>query len=427
MATGGRRFRSFVVLLAVCLTLSVSVALPTTPVTSSQSSSSSDDKLSISCLSGNCQHDTTTVTVGGKIHFRCLTAEGHDVSQKISWFHNGRNILNRPCDTNSITLQEPCIMSGAHFETLVINSLSTSDAGNFKCCYANCVSSSQDISVTVLPTLIITKPILPKKQLSPAPTTSTNTLRSTSAISTPVPLAIQSVDPTFSAPMKGTEMFTRFQSVTEGITPEPTETTMVDPERTMYFGPTKSVVDKTVIGNNKDSGGNLDGKVWVIAGTFVGGLIFVVVVIVIVCVVVFTDRCKQPPEGNSSEEPLSRLSNSDNCDTITSIEGHPQDELVSMQPSCDESRHDAPISPIQADSLVRVHHLEDMEKRIRGDISQTGNQLGKQVVDVGKQVVDVGDQVADLGDELAERGNQPRNNNNAPMVQTSSIPTETAL
>ena len=110
------------------------------------------DKLAISCLSGNCQHDTTSVTVGGKIHFRCLTAEGHDVSQNIFWFRNGRNILNRPCSTNSITLQEPCVMWGAHFETLVINYLFTSDAGNYKCCYANCVSSSQDISVAVLQT-----------------------------------------------------------------------------------------------------------------------------------------------------------------------------------------------------------------------------------------------------------------------------------
>ena len=109
-------------------------------------------KLAISCLSGNCQYDTTSVTVGGKIHFLCLTAERHHVSEQVFWFHNGRNILNRPCITNSITLQEPCIMLGTHFETLVINSLSTSDVGNYKCCYANCVSSSQDILVTVLQT-----------------------------------------------------------------------------------------------------------------------------------------------------------------------------------------------------------------------------------------------------------------------------------
>ena len=109
-------------------------------------------KLAISCLSGNCQHDTMSVIVGGKIHFHCLTAEGHDVSEQVFWFHNGTNMLNRPCSTNSITLQEPCIMLGTHFETLVINSLSTSDAGNYKCCYANCVNSSQDISVTLLQT-----------------------------------------------------------------------------------------------------------------------------------------------------------------------------------------------------------------------------------------------------------------------------------
>ncbi|XP_062499324.1 uncharacterized protein LOC134176681 isoform X2 [Corticium candelabrum] len=384
-------------MLVVCFSLFCLVDFPnvhSAPIATTPplpSPSSSDGKLAISCLSGNCQHDTMSVIVGGKIHFHCLTAEGHDVSEQVFWFHNGTNMLNRPCSTNSITLQEPCIMLGTHFETLVINSLSTSDAGNYKCCYANCVNSSQDISVTLLQTLVITEPILPEKQLSLAPTTSTNTMRSTSAINTRAPLATESSYPTFSASMKGTEVSTRFQSVTAGIMSQPMETTMVDPEATMYFSPTKFVVDEGVIASNKESGGNLDEKVSAIAGAFVGGF----VIVVIICVLVFTNRCRQPPQGNSSEEPLSQPSNSHN---ITSNEDRPQ--------------HDAPVLPCK-DSLVRAHDLQDMEKRIRGDISQTRNQLSKQVKEVG--------------DELAERGNQQGDTNNASIVHTSSSRTETVL
>ena len=220
-------------------------------------------------------------------------------------------------------------------------------------------------------------------------------IRSTSAISTHAPLATQSAYPTFSASMKGTEMSTRFQSVTAGIMSQPMETTMVDPEATMYFSPTKLVVDESVIANNKDSGGNLDENVSAIAGAFLGGFGGGFVIIVIICVLVFTNRCRQPPQGNSSEESLSQPSNSHN---ITSNEDHPQ--------------HDAPVL-LCKDSLVRDRDLQDMEKRIRGDISQTRNQLSKQVREVG--------------DELAERGNQQGDTNNASMVHTSSSRTETVL
>ena len=209
-------------------------------------------------------------------------------------------------------------------------------------------------------------------------------MRSTSAINTHTPLVTQSAYPMFSASMKGTEVSTRFQSVTAGIMSQPMETTMVDPEATMYFSPTKFVVDEGVIASNKESGGNLDEKVSAIAGAFVGGL----VIVVIICVLVFTSRCRQPPQGNSSEEPLSQPSNED----------HPQ--------------HDASVLPCK-DSLVRVHDLQDMEKRIRGDISQTRNQMSKQVREVG--------------DELAERSNQQGDTNNASMVHTSSSRTETVL
>ena len=241
-------------------------------------------------------------------------------------------------------------------------------------------------------------------------------MRSTPAISTPASLATQSADPvTFSTLMKGTEMSTRFQSVTAGITSKATETITVDPEGTMYLRLTNSVVDKTVIGNNKDSGGSLDEKVLVIAGAFVGGLV-IVVIIVIICVLVFTSRCQQPSKRNS-EEHLSQPSNSHN---ITRDKDHPQYDLVFIQPVCDESRPDASDLFSQVNSIVRVHHLQDMEKRIRGDISQTGNQLGKQVAEFG-------DQVADLGDELAEHGNQHRNSYGASVVHTSSSRTETVL
>ena len=215
-------------------------------------------------------------------------------------------------------------------------------------------------------------------------------MRSTSAISTPV-------DPTFSALMKGTEVSTR-------ITSEPTETITVDPEATMYFSPTNSVVDESVREENKDSGGNFDEKVPVIAGAFVGGLV-IIVIIVIICVLVFTSRCKQPPEGNSSEEPLPRSPDSDN---ITS------NELVPIEHRCDESRHDAPGSPCQR------HDLQDMTQQIRSDICQSENRLGQQVAGVA-------DQVAELRGELAKHANQPGNNNNASKVGTSSSQTETVL
>ena len=212
-------------------------------------------------------------------------------------------------------------------------------------------------------------------------------MRSTSAISTPV-------DPTFSALMKGTEVSTR-------ITSEPTETITVDPEATMYFSPTNSVVDESVREKNKDSGGNFDEKVPAIAVTFVGGL----VIVVVISVLVFKRRCKQPPEGNSSEEPLPRSPDSDN---ITS------NELVPIEHRCDESRHDAPGSPCQR------HDLQDMTQQIRSDICQSENRLGQQVAGVE-------DQVAELRGELAKHANQPGNNNNASKVRTSSSQTETVL